>query len=231
MKHVVTSLVFGDVYNEIAKISFRTMADYAKKIGADFVPITRRIFRDEIYVHWEKLQCASLLDRYDRVIYFDSDIIVAADTPSLFEYVPYAYFGGFNEAAIAERQSYLLTEAAAHGLGPKLLDGKQYLNLGVQVFDRNHRNVFQMPAEWRGDPMPEQTYLNIKLLNQWVPICFLPRAFNCFAASKPEDYLSSYVLHYAGWCEPSRITIVDRMKEDIQCWVAQGRAPQHWITA
>lgn len=81
MKRLITTILNKD----ISKYTMQTILDYSSKVSAVFIPIKDK---KEIY---------KLLNKYDKVIYFNYDVIVREDTPDLFEITPDDKLSMFNE--------------------------------------------------------------------------------------------------------------------------------------
>lgn len=77
MRNAVVTLTIGERYKEIAEITHPVLKAYADKIGAEFVVIDK----DHGLMHWEKFQIYHLLKIYNRIIFFDTDIIIRNDCP------------------------------------------------------------------------------------------------------------------------------------------------------
>src|ERR1700682_1572034 len=110
MKLAITSMAEGREWKKISSVSFPTFEQYARRIGADFVPLHGRKFPEE-HFHWEKLSMSRLLKDYDRVMWTDCDAIILSTAPSIFEIVPEKHFGAFDEGLIFDREYEFKTGA------------------------------------------------------------------------------------------------------------------------
>lgn len=224
MRKAVVSIAFGDAYSKVAELSHPTFAAYAKRCDADYVVIRNRVFRDNIHPHWEKLRIGSMLEWYDRVIYLDTDMIVASDAPSLFEVVPFKCFGAMNEALYGDRLNDLEEGGVQHGLSGLVFSEYRYYNLGVMVFDKNHEELFRLPANFTDRGMPEQTCINLRLLKSSIPVVDVGLAFNRLYCVMPtERYLEGFIIHYAGWPNSDRDGMLLKMREDLGTLRDRGR--------
>ena len=108
--NLVVTIAIGSDYAQFAKLTHPTIKAYADKIGADFLCIEEKALSGND-PQWEKFQVANCLEKYDRVIYIDSDVIVRNDTPNLFEIVPETQLGMFEEGRFTQRGVNLLVDA------------------------------------------------------------------------------------------------------------------------
>ena len=63
----------------MAEVSHPTLKAYAERIGAEFVVLSDEDAARHSTPHWAKLKLGDLLNRYDRIIYLDTDILVRED--------------------------------------------------------------------------------------------------------------------------------------------------------
>ena len=92
-KLLITTTSFGDIFTQMLKYTEPLLKHYAKKVGADYIPILKPVYHtaDKSY---EKFQMADFLNDYDRVLHIDCDAIVTPNCPNLFDIVPYDHVGG-----------------------------------------------------------------------------------------------------------------------------------------
>ncbi len=142
-KHLVLTIAVGDDYLQMASYTHPTIKAYAERIGADFLCIDES---NTSTPHWEKFQIFDLLNKYERIIYLDTDLIVRDDCPDLFEVVPVSELGMFNEAPFVPdgRQAAMYEVCKAHDTNVPDWDGKYY-NSGVMVISRTHKYLFKKP--------------------------------------------------------------------------------------
>jgi len=221
---------------------------YADRIGADLVkmteiPIVQRPIYENAYstkvvkyeaaplypsAHWLKLALHHWLHKkYRRVLYLDADLIIRPDCPNLFEIVPEAKMGLFNEGDFTPRAMVLHDAKIKMGDLPGW-DGFTYYNTGVMVVSRFHRHVFAFPE---GPIMPlkfpfgEQTYLNHRIISRKVPVHELPWQMNRMSIMNKwlgVSRLDSYVVHYAGVNNPE--ATVKTIEKDGERWRADAPA-------
>jgi lipopolysaccharide biosynthesis glycosyltransferase len=108
-KYCVLTIAVGDDFQKMAKITHPTLKAYADRIGADFICVDKNTCSTP---HWEKfINIYKLLIKYERIIYLDTDLIVRDDCPSLFDIVPEAKIGMFNEMPFTTRREYSIMES------------------------------------------------------------------------------------------------------------------------
>jgi len=186
---------------------------YAVRHGLDFVILdTPRIRQPPGFLRryrnpwcFEKFQLGDWLQRYRRILYLDSDILLAPDCPDLLALVPAGQLGCVFEDTGPlwwERWDELLR--AQRRLGPLPHKPAGYFNSGMMVLDEAHRPLFDLP---RCPPLrgrwPEQSTLNYHAARLGLPLCSLDRRCNLlpvFGAdwATPDRRLAAWVIHYAG---------------------------------
>ncbi len=128
--------------------------------------------------------------------------------------VPEDQFAGENELLSFPEQAKHF-EAFLNTAGMDPLPCPFYLNSGVMVASRCHRDLFRPPEKvLKHIPWPEQSHLNARLISGQVPIHFLPSAFN--DRSRQGAYLrESFILHYSVMPIEQRI---EQAKRDLAEW-------------
>lgn len=183
--NLVATIANGNNFEQLFSISRRYMENYADKIGADFLVLKEN--GNHANPGYRKFDISEYLDMYDRIMYLDIDIIVANDTPNLFEIVPADAIGMFRENGAVPMVEYwtrhdLLKifgkyrvkyiEAVGIDAFNKMFpmweslicrNNIDYFNSGVVIYSREHRHIFELPHVEIGHPRYEQTYFNILL--------------------------------------------------------------------
>jgi len=222
----VLTIAVGDKYERLGELTHPTMAAYAHRIGAEFVVINQSVCSTP---HWEKFQIYDLLNKYHRIIYVDTDIIIRDDTPDLFEMVPESQIGLFNEARFVSggREMSIVESCKAYDQTLRSWNGKYY-NTGVMVISRRHKHLFKKP-EKEVFNFYEQGYLNVILAKTLetagneLSVYELPHHFNrmtCMDCLTGEERFASYMIHYAGY--PNLDFILGLIPQDIAHWAATG---------
>lgn len=213
--NLVLTISIGDYYKKISKYTLPFLEKYADKIGADFLNITEHN-KDYITQKWNKFYIYELLNKYQRIIYLDIDIIIREDCPNLFDVVPENRLGMFNEGRYSSRYEFYEQACEYYKEPQKKWEGKFY-NSGVMVISRRHKQIFKMP---RGIDFVEtdQPYINMRIINDKVEMHDLHYDYNRMDILDKFcgiSRLNSYIVHYAG--APKDI-IFDVMKKDIKQW-------------
>lgn len=153
---------------------------------------------------FEKNQIYELFDKYDRILRLDFDIIISPNCPNLFDIVPEDMIGGVYEDIGVARESRLV---AIKKIQEKLLNlnwEEGYLNAGVIVASKYHREVFNPTIDEiydvqsiEGISTPEQDYMNYMIRELGIKIYELDYQFN-HIMHFPYDRFQSYIIHYAG---------------------------------
>lgn len=226
-KHLVLTIAVGDAYQKLAKLTHPTLRRYAERIGADFLSIDES---SSSTPHWEKFQIFDLLNRYERIVYLDTDLIVRDDCPDLFEKVPQSYLGMFNEAPFTDGRASAMQDAL-NQYEETLPDWNGlYYNTGVIVISRGHKYLFKKPDREESS-FYEQGYLNIKIAKDSVWIHPLEYQFNrmtCMDSITGEERHASYIIHYAGhhYIDDSSLSFISGLiTKDIARW--RGDSPNY----
>ncbi|RLA18259.1 MAG: hypothetical protein DRQ56_08025 [Gammaproteobacteria bacterium] len=170
-QHAVVTLAIG--HQSFWRWTHRVMALYCDRIGADFVRIDQRRNRHNHPLGYrvEKLQIRDLLDRYERVLFFDGDILIHPDCPDLFELTPTNRLGVVCEGKYYQRQHTFQLAAEFYGVTDPV-ESSQWFNTGVMVISREQRDLFLEPDEVRSFPaqQPDGTvtrseWIDMPLLN------------------------------------------------------------------
>lgn len=199
MKHAIVTIAIGEKYEKMGEITHPRIKKYAEKINADFIVINEPKISTTT-PHWEKFQLLDLLQTYDRIIYIDTDVIIRNNCPNLFEIVPEAKMGMFNECPFTERRDVAIEGVAnAYQIKDFKWDGCYY-NSGVMVMSKCHRMLFRKPKVEVSNFF-EQSYLNVMIQKMKIPVFNLHYKFNrmiCMDKFSGKDRYESYIIHYAG---------------------------------
>jgi lipopolysaccharide biosynthesis glycosyltransferase len=198
VKTAVISAAFGEKYLRIAGVSFPTMKQYAERIGAEFAPLDHRE-HGEAHGAWEKLQLRELLEKHDRIIWLDVDMIVRRDTPDLFGIVPEGILGAVDETpgTFSDSISAMQVQCASE-MGIRLGPPRWSWNAGVMVLSRCHKPIFDPPPKLFGaEYLWDQTYFNVRLRTLRLPSMDLGHKFNhTVLCLRPKS--EAHIIHYCG---------------------------------
>ena len=203
MKLAIVTLCVGRLYEMIGSISHPLMKSYADRIGAAFI-VHRDFGSHEIGPYMKLELMHALLKEFDRVAFLDTDILIRADAPNVFDIVPDDSLGLFDEGSVIERSQAWAEVFAKLGypVNPmaQLGEGPVYYNTGVLVASGKHRGLF-IPAAMEVDAFAEQSFLNFRLWDRKAKVFNLPYRFNRIHAVGEltgEVWDDSYFAHFAG---------------------------------
>ena len=222
-KAIVTG-IFGADYWRLADVSLPTIRDYANRIGVDLVVLENRSF-PKWSLYWEKLALGRLLVRYDYVVWIDLDVIVNPSAPDIFQEVLPNGFSALDEGRwFVDRPDQLVQDAEFYNLENVVTRIRpfSYFNVGVMIASRAVRSLFTPPRRVKPDSiMPEQTYLNLRMIETGFPFNALDPKWNgLHSIYKPDDRRDLYVVHYAGWMRTDDWvdTMIEQMRMDLSNW-------------
>jgi ADP-heptose:LPS heptosyltransferase len=215
--NLILTIAIGEDYERMSKLTHPSIKSYAHKINADYLCIDKTNL-SETSPHWEKFQIYDLLDKYDRIIYFDTDLIIRDDCENLFEIVPDGELGMFNEAPFTNRSMELMIDICKkYGITLPDWNGKYY-NSGVMVISKTHQKLFKKP-EKEYFSFYEQSYLNMMIAHLKIKVFNLRYIYNrmtCMDAFTGEERHASKIIHYAGY--PNLEFVIDLIGKDIERW-------------
>jgi len=210
-RRAVVTLAIGRGGRELLDLSGPFMERYAARIGVEFIAITERRIRHRLQwrkgrvnLHLEKFQLGDLLDRFERILYLDADILVSPAAPDFFDMAAPGELGVVTDAGeeIAWKRAEEMAAIAAKR-GALKDPAPPYFNAGVLLLSRAHRELLRfdsaklVPGRW-----PDQTYLNYESALQNLPRRYLdPRANFLPEAPGWEDTATrraAWAVHYAG---------------------------------
>jgi hypothetical protein len=215
--NLVLTISIGDIYTQMSQLTHPSIEQYARRIGADYLCIDKKQI-SETSPHWEKFQITSLLDKYDRILYLDTDLIVRDDCDNLFEIVPEDCLGVFNEAPFVDRSLELMIDICKkYNITLPDWNGRYY-NSGVMVISKVHKKLFEKP-EVEHFSFYEQSYLNMMIAHLDIKVFTLKYIYNrmtCMDQFTGEERHASQIIHYAGY--PNLEAVIDIIKRDIVKW-------------
>lgn len=215
----IVTMVFNPDWEAVFEYSGAAMGRYAEKYGADLLVTRKRALPDR-HVHWEKLPIiSSALERYDRVLWLDVDVLVRANAPSIFDEVPAGHVAGWNEGGWCDRHGEIELGCKFYDIKPPPRNTEPYFNAGVVLYDQAAKSMVKLPERELVSNMPEQTYQNIMRALLKIPFYEIPRfnglhAFNMNADRRKRMHF----IHYAGHpkSEGWNVAIVEKMILDAQ---------------
>jgi len=219
----VVTVAAGKMGEALLEVSGPLMAKYAERVGADFLVLT-----------WPgapgwrmsaKYGICRAFDHYERIIYFDADVIVREAAPNLFAACEPDEVGFVDELPFHRKhpshgvENDFLAMRERLGFAPLPMAG--YLNTGTCVASKIHRPLFEPPAsEIPAAFLAEQHLLNCRLqvgvADGSIKLKLLPRECNYqewtdrqFRKAPP-----TAVLHFSGMKDrSSRVAMMRRVAE------------------
>jgi hypothetical protein len=209
-KNAIVTLAIGDFYERMGRLTHPFMKSYAERCDAQFVVIDKPMVqaRYGLTPRYDKFQVHGLLESFDRIAFFDTDVLVALDAPSVFEIVPKDVFGAASEEGFSQAKTDKVQTQQV--LGPVEWTCA-YFNSGVMVFGQAHKALFD-PADpqlkrWasgefrdiHGPDGADQAYLNHKINDLKLPLLDLGFRFNhTRVIQETHTRFRSHIIHYSG---------------------------------
>jgi lipopolysaccharide biosynthesis glycosyltransferase len=212
-KRAIVTVVIGDRARRFASITTPFLHHYGARIGADVVVVDEKWSYEGPTPHYAKMICGELLERYERVVFLDDDVLVARDCPDIFALVPETHFGAFvvdKHTNYHDKGIQLIQEVL-----PDLQWKTPYFNSGVMVASRAHRAVFDMTTPdtrlWMANEasgLPtwyDQTILNYKVQQLGIPLFDIEYKFNHTTVCHTHERFSSHMIHCKGHRKGDRL--------------------------
>lgn len=228
-KLLVVTIVSGNFHRFLATMTHKTLKDYAWKCKADFMIMT---FPDDQHGKclWKKFDIKNLLEKYDRVLYVDTDIYITTGAQDLFKMVPDNCIGAFNEAPYCKEW---IDHTFTKFLGWLGLPKKEYfkedlfINAGLFLVSKPQKDIFTMPTESNAfdhdwDVCGEQAYININIQRYKVPVFDIGVPYNAFVTRVFDGKIHGVpfrdckIFHFAGAFK----------QDEIDKWSAYAAAQQ-----
>lgn len=210
-QNLVLTIAAGDFFDKVKKLTHPTIKKYATKINADFLELTELTISDP---KWEKTKIFELLNKYKRIIYFDSDLIIREDCPNLFELVNEKELGVLNEKKYTLNTEKLKIEAIKYNIQIEKITN-DYFNTGVMVISRQHKFLFKKPKSILGG---FDEYFNLILKTNSVKTNDLNYRFNRMHFQDSHCGIArhdSYIIHYSK--APTDL-MLDLIPKDLHKW-------------
>jgi lipopolysaccharide biosynthesis glycosyltransferase len=218
----------GDEMSRFSKPFFNY---YANKIKSTPIIITTERFGGEItQIHGlEKYQLYDILNSYDRVMYVDGDTIIHPNTQNIFDIVPESHIGAVfdNKNNIQEMDSndwhdniHIDEIQRIQDLMGNIGWTDIYINCGVLVLSKMHRNIFlnhhildQFQTRWQ-----DQTVINYHIQKYGHQIYRLETKYNKMTLNgldldHPDD---ANILHFAGYIPTDRFNNMSNIYDKLE---------------
>ena len=196
----IVTIAIGAEYSRLAKWTHPAMRSYAQRVGAEFIVIDS-FATSSSTPHFAKYRLYELLTTYQRVLYIDSDALIASNCPDLFEMVPESQLGVFLEED-EPKPTRRITEIQ-NICGN--IDGwtGTFFNTGVMVLSAAQRGMFD-PAFQQNSVGSEyeQAQLNWNAQKLGLSIFNIGRRFNHIVWELDGSRYDSCIIHYVFCCPP-----------------------------
>lgn len=125
---------------EYTKITHPVIRKYAIRCNAKF-----EILKDcqGIHMHYRILQLYDKFEEYDRILIVDSDILIRKTCPNLFDAVPIEKIGLITEDRGSRQEDRRNRIAKANEFYGDIGWEEGYINTGVAIFSKEHRDIFK----------------------------------------------------------------------------------------
>jgi lipopolysaccharide biosynthesis glycosyltransferase len=209
MKNLFLTTFIGDCRKDSLKI----FEKYCEKYNLDLEIITD--YKINYYdLGFEKFRAIEMLEKYDRIVYVDGDVLITPQAPNIFEAYPDpSFFYAFHESGYGpenDRDALInlcMTELDKYFFfWPKEWNGKRrYFNSGVLLFSKEHAEALSKFSYYaprlRDFWGTDQTTLNCIVTFENVKYKNLSWDWNRGDLSAPDWNLMRYqsnFIHYSG---------------------------------
>jgi len=217
-KKAVITINVGNKPNVVKmfQMSRPYMEKYAEKCEADFIVIDDNWRKDEHPCYLK--QCINYyfdVDKYDQILYMDSDMLVKPDTPNLFEMVPndkLGVYGDINrQKQITEMYAYVSKYnelMLKYGERPIFFHewNQTFYNAGLFIcskYTNPHIPPICNVMRLDGTIYYDQLYFNLMIYKHRIPVFELSHKYNRLRTvdrkiGSTDRLKDSYIIHYAG---------------------------------
>ena len=210
MKLLITTRA-DDTVKGWANLAHPIFKDYAKRVGADFMILDESLNCDDALSgigdglwHFRILKHYDLHEVYDRIIQFDSDILLTPNCVNLFDVVPEDCIGTVYEdkgtRKVYRQRSMMEAQQKFGWIGWE----EGYINTGVFVTSKMHRDIFQkINGEVFTDWGTDDVHIGYQIKKQGHKVFPLPYQLNHMTMFSEEwngspNRFDSQIIHYAG---------------------------------
>lgn len=200
-------------------ITHPIIKNYAEKCNADFHILTDKTVHP--YSHFRILKCYDLLDKYDRILSLDTDIIIKPNCPNLFDIVPEDSIGTVLEdkGSRLNHRRQVIAEAQKQFGYIEWTEG--YINTGVFMVSKCHKEMFNIDEDFMWHEFGEDDVtLGYQINKLGLKIFELDPKFNAMSMWMEDWYgmkkTDAYILHYAGKGLNPILPRLEQMKQDYQ---------------
>jgi lipopolysaccharide biosynthesis glycosyltransferase len=194
----------NDFYKICGQYTIPLMKQYAESIKADFIIITES---DCIHPQNNKFKINDYLEKYDRVLYLDSDIVVKPGSPNIFDEVPEEMFGALNYGYPEKGKELMNQFLLLSSLKEIKVNENLLINSGVMILSKIHKDLIKKPdkeilVKDGRTTFKDQLYINYLLQKNDIKVHFLEERWNFRYPYKNEKRLKKalnknfYFIHF-----------------------------------
>lgn len=197
--------VIGIGRSEVLNLCLQTVKRYCNKYSLNLEVIDTVKYGYENkpnyhYINFEKNQVYDLFNKYNRILRLDSDTLITAKCPNVFEVFPEDTFVAVPEdVGIRKDDRAFQMKIAQQELGP--VTWERYFNSGVTISSKIHKEAFNISSynlyEHGLGEYKEQTLLNWRVSNLNYKMEWATYKYNHLSMFS-EDKDDSFIIHYAG---------------------------------
>ena len=196
-----------DKIAQMCELTHPRIQDYAKRCDADFMTLTHTVedAHGDGRWHYRIMALQDLLtNHYDRVLHVDSDVLISADAPNIFDVVPLDSIGSIFEDKGSRRAARVRHMQAALDRFGDCGWREGYINTGLFLASKSHAGIFErIKGEWFNGLGHDDVHLGWQIAKNDLAIHELPHEWNHMTMhSEPwngyASRFSAHCIHYAG---------------------------------
>ena len=195
-----------DSIAEMCELTHPRIEAYAAKVGASFHRLTHTVddANGDGRWHYRIMALRDLLQDYDRILHVDSDILIGADAPNIFEVVPFECVGSIFEDKGSRKDARIRHMQAARDRYGESGWTEGYINTGFFLASRPHIEIFErIRDQWFDGLGHDDVHLGWQIAKHGLPVHELPSVWNHMTMHSEAwngyaSRFSAHCLHYAG---------------------------------
>lgn len=198
--------------NQKQHYSIKSWSDWCEKNDCELFLLTQNVVEPP---QWNKIWVFDLLDSseigYDRILYVDADTIVHPNMSNIFDELESGYFYGVRNYGSMDWVCRSIENYSHFVFGGHKLDWEKYINSGVMLFDKSHREFFNKVQNFYKENRSllgevqklgvgkDQPVINFMLDMEEVPRKMLPYEYNMQDMTRFEVIGNDLLFTRYGW--------------------------------